>query len=142
MDNVVYLDHKAKELENLQDGSKTMIIRGAMGRKLPYGQLNKSDVLYFIENKGNGLVKAKAIVQSVFNSEKLTKEKSIKLVEKHQDKLLLNSGLKKRFAGKRYLVLIEIKDFENIEAFKIDRSGYGNMDDWLPVKDIESVKQL
>ena len=140
MDNVVYLDYKAKELENLQNGSKTMIVRGAMGRKLPYGKLNIADVLYFIENKGDGLVKAKAIVKSIFNSDKLTKNESVKLVEEHQNKLLLNAGLKKRFAGKRYLVLITIRCFENIEPFKIDRSDYGNMDDWLPVVNIESVK--
>ena len=140
MDNVVYLDYKAKELENLKSGQKTMIIRGAMGRKLPYGRVNKSDVLYFIENKGDGLVKGKAIVEEVFNSEKLTKEQSIEIVEKYQDKLFLNKGLEKRFAGKRYLVLITIKDFKELESFKIDRSDYGNMDDWLPVKNIEKVK--
>ena len=142
MDNVVYLDYRAKELENLINGKKTMIIRGAMGRKLPYGKLNTSDVLYFIENKSDGLVKAKAIVKTVFNSEKLTKEESTKLVEEHQNKLHLNSGLKKRFAGKRYIVLIEIQGFENLEPFKIDRSDYGNMDDWLPVGNIEKVKMI
>ncbi len=140
MDNVVYLDYKAKELENLKSGQKTMIIRGAMGRKLPYGRVNKSDVLYFIENKGDGLVKGKAIVEEVFNSEKLTKEQSIEIVEKYQDKLFLNKGLEKRFAGKRYLVLITIKDFKELEPFKIDRCDYGNMDDWLPVENIEKVK--
>jgi hypothetical protein len=141
MDNVVYLDYKAKELENLTKGQKKMIVRGAMGRKLPYGRVNKSDILYFIENKGDGLVKAKAIVDSVFNSEKLTKEQSIKIIEKHQDSLLLDKGLEKRFAGKRYLVLITIKDFKEIEPFKIDRSEYGNMDDWLAVENIENVKR-
>ena len=141
MDNVVYLDYKAKELDNLKSSQKTMIIRGAMGRKLPYGKLNISDVLFFIENKGDGLVKAKATVKSVFNSEKLTKEESVKLVEEHQNKLLLNAGLKKRFAGKRYIVLIEISDFEVLEPFKIDRSDYGNMDDWLPVENIERIKK-
>ncbi len=30
-----------------------MIIRGAMWRKLPYGRVNKFDILYFIENKGD-----------------------------------------------------------------------------------------
>ena len=85
MDNVVYLDYKAKELENLKSGQKTMIIRGAMGRKLPYGRVNNFDILYFIENKGDGLVKGKAIVGEVFNSEKLTKEQSIEIVEKHQE---------------------------------------------------------
>ena len=139
MDNVVYLDYKAKELENLKSGQKTMIIRGAMGRKLPYGRVNKTDILYFIENKGDGLVKGKAIVEDVFNSDKLTKEQSIEIIEQNQDKLLLNTGLEKRFAGKRYLVLITIKDFKEIEPFKIDRSEYGNMDDWLPVENIEKV---
>ncbi|HAQ37694.1 MAG TPA: hypothetical protein DCX89_02120 [Saprospirales bacterium] len=140
MDNVVYLDYKAKELDNLKSGQKTMIIRGAMGRKLPYGRVNKSDVLYFIENKGDGLVKGKAVVDNVFNSEKLTKEQSVEIVEQNQEQLQLNTGLKKRFAGKRYLVLITIKNFEEIEAFNIDRSEYGNMDDWLPVENIDKVK--
>lgn len=140
MDHVVYLDYKAKELENLKSGQKTMIIRGATGRKMPYGRVNTSDLLYFIENKGDGLVKGKAVVQDVFNSEKLTKEESAELVEKNQSKLLLDSGLKKRFSGKRYLVLTALKDFEEIPPFKIDRSEYGNMDDWLPVEDIDKVK--
>ena len=36
-----------------------------MGRKLPYGRVNKSDVLYFIENNGDGLIKGKAVVEEV-----------------------------------------------------------------------------
>lgn len=140
MDNVVYLDYKAKELENIKSGKKTMIIRGAMGRKLPYGRVNKGDILYFIENNGDGLVKGQATVESVFNSDILTKERSIEIVAQNQDKLHLDKGLEKRFAGKRYIVLISIKDFKEIEPFKIDRSEYGNMDDWLPVGNIEKVK--
>jgi len=140
MDNLVYLDYKAKELDNLKSRQKTMIIRGAMGRKLRYGRVNKSDVLYFIENKGDGLVKGKGIVENVFNSDILTKEQSVEIVKQNQEKLLLDSGLKKRFAGKRYIVLISIKDFEDVKPFKIDRSEYGNMDDWLPVVNIEKVK--
>ena len=140
MEHVVYLDYKAKELENLKSGKKSMIIRGAMGRKLPYSKVFKDDVLYFIENNGDGLVKAKALVSDVFNSEQLSKEESLLLIEKNQNKLLLDSGLMKRFGGKRYLVLITIENFKVIENFKIDRSQYGNMDDWLPVGNIEKVK--
>ncbi len=140
MDNVVYLDYKAKELDNLRKGLKTMIIRGAMGRKLPYGKVNVNDVLYFIENKGDGLVKAKAVVVDVFNSEQLTKEESLQLIEKNANKLLLDNGMMKRFGGKRYLVLITLKDFKEIDHFKIDRSAYGNMDDWLPVENIDKVR--
>lgn len=140
MDHVVYLDYKAKELENLRKGIKTMIIRGAMGRKFPYGKVEPGERLFFIENKGDGLIKASAIVSDVFNSDQLTNEESIKLVGDHQNKLLLDNGLLKRFGGKRYLTLITIKDFRETENFKIDRSKFGNMDDWLPVGNIEKVK--
>jgi len=37
------------------------------------------------------------------------------------------------------LVLIGITDFEKIEPFKIDGSKFGNMDDWLPVGNINDV---
>lgn len=139
MDHIVYLDYKAKELNNLISGNKTMIIRGAMGRKLPYGRVNSGDILYFIENKGDGLVKAKAKVSNVFQSELLSKEESTKLVEENQEFLLLDAGLMKRFAGKRYIILITVCDFTELESFKIDRSEYGNMDDWLPVENIDRV---
>lgn len=140
MDNIVYLDYKAKELDNLRSGKKTMIIRGATGRKLPYGRVHKGDVLYFIENKGDGLVKAKAGVKDVFNSEQLTVKESEELVKQNQSKLLLDHGLSKRFSGRRYIVLITIESFQELDPFKIDRSQYGNMDDWLPVEDINNVK--
>ncbi|MBD81004.1 MAG: hypothetical protein CL840_18950 [Crocinitomicaceae bacterium] len=140
MDHVVYLDAKAKELDNLLSGEKNMVIRGAMGRKMPYGRVNSEDTLYFIENKGDGLVKAKAGIRELIQSDKLTKEESVMLVENNQVALKLNPAMFKRFAGKRYLILITVEDVEPLDPFKIDRSEYGNMDDWLPVGDINHVR--
>jgi len=139
MDHVVYLDYKAKELDNLKKGLKSMIIRGAMGRKLPYGKVSPGDALYFIENTGDGLIKAKASVLDTINTKQLTKEESINLVEMNQKSLCLDKGLFKRFAGKRYLVFITVNNFSELSPFKIDRSDYSNMDDWLPVGNIDSI---
>jgi hypothetical protein len=141
MDHVVYLDAKANELEKLLDGSKTMIIRGATGRKLPYGRVHEGDILYFINNNAEGVVKAKGIVGSVFNSDKMSTEESVALVKKHQDKLQLSDSQLNKWAGKRYMVLIGLKRIEKIKSFAIDKSNYGNMDDWLPVENIETVKK-
>ena len=141
MDHVVYLDAKTNEQEKLLNGSKTMIIRGATGRKLPYGRVNEGDILYFINNNAEGVVKSKAIVDTVFNSEKMSTEESIALVKKHQDKLQLSDTQFKKWAGKRYIVLISLKKIEEIKSFAIDKSNYGNMDDWLPVEKIENVKK-
>ncbi|MFQ3548337.1 MAG: hypothetical protein SNJ70_01125 [Armatimonadota bacterium] len=141
MDHVVYLDAKAKELENLIPGKKTMIIRGAAGRKLPHGRVFENDILYFINNNAEGEVKAKAVVKSVFNSDKLTADESAKLVKDNQDKLQLTDKQFERWSGKRYLVLIEVSNIELITPFAIDKSNYGNMDDWLPVENIDSVRR-
>lgn len=135
MKHIVYLNHKAKELENLKLGKKTMIIRGAMGRRIPYGKVSVGDTLYFIENNGDGSIRAAAEVLDVFNSEKLTKEESAKLVEKHQDKLMLDSGLLKRFSGKRYIELFTITNFKELEPFTFNRAKYPKMDDWIILED-------
>ena len=140
MDHIVYLDARANELDLLLSAKKTMIIRGATGRKLPYGRVNQDDVLYFINNDADGHVRAMAKVKSVLNSDKLTAEASAQLVDRHQDKLQLTRKQYERWAGKRYLVLIEVSDVESIEPFRIDRSDYGNMDDWLPVEQIERAR--
>ncbi len=140
MDHVVYLDAKAKELTKILSNEKTMIIRGATGRKLPYGRVNSGDILYFIENDGSGLINAMAHVNLVINSEKLSPDESISMVEEYQNKLLLTEKQYKRWGGKRYLVLIEIESAKEIPPFYIDKNDYGNMDEWLPVENIEKVK--
>jgi hypothetical protein len=53
MDHVVYLDAKEKELDKLRSGQKSMIIRGAAGRKLPHGR--------FIPARFYGLLKTAAM---------------------------------------------------------------------------------
>jgi len=141
MDHVVYLDAKAKEMDKILSGNKKMIIRGATGRKLPYGKVNSGDALYFINNNSEGLVKALAKVKIVFNSEKMLPEESKNLIERNQEKLKLTDKQLDRWIGKRYLVLIEIEDVTEVHPFEIDKSGYGNMDDWLIVEDIKKVKK-
>lgn len=140
MDHVVYVDHKAKELDSILDGTKTMIVRGAAGRKVPYGRVFEGDILYFIENNAGGKIKAKATVSNVFNSEKMEKDQSISLIAENQPKLKLSSAQTKRWSAKRYLVLIEIDNVSSLEPFSIDKSNFSNMDDWLMVEDINKVK--
>ena len=142
MDHVVYLEAKEKELDKLKSGQKSMIIRGAAGRKLPHGRVHPGEVLWFVENSGDGLVRCRATVKNVFNSEKLSEQESQKLISDNQTTLCLTPNQIKRWGGKRYLVLIEVEDLQEITPFAVDRSSYGNMDDWLPVEDIEHIKKL
>ena len=106
MEHVVYLDAKAYELDKLRNGEKCMIIRGATGRKLPYGRVFVGETLWFIENSGDGMVRGKAVVKNVFNSAKLEDSEALRLISDYQAKLRLTPVEIKRGGGKRYLVLI------------------------------------
>ena len=142
MNHVVYLDAKANEFDNLLSGKKSMIIRGAAGRKIPYGQVREGDRLYFIKNNAEGMIIARAQVSHVVNSEKMDKNTSIELVKNNQNKFQLTENQFKRWVGKRYIVLIEIKNIEEITPFQFNRDDFKNrMDDWLPVEKIEIVKR-
>jgi hypothetical protein len=45
-----------------------------------------------------------------------------------------------RWAGKRYLVLIDVGEVAVAEPFRIDKREFGNMDDWSAVEEIGRVR--
>ncbi len=140
MQHVVYLEAKVSELENLLSGEKTMIIRSSSDRQVPYDKVKTGDTLYFLRNNGEGLIRAKATASSAFCSEKLTKVKSLELIEENQDKLKLTEEQVKRWGGKRYVVLVEVEKVIRLYPFDINKAKFGNMDDWIVIKNIEKIK--
>jgi hypothetical protein len=139
-DHLVYLDKKAKELEKLIKKEKTMIIRGAAGKKSPLGgRVKVKHHLYFVETGGNLSVTHKAVVKNVIETQKMTEEESILFVESYQHALNLAPHQKTRWAGKKFICLIEMDHLESIEPFTYKREN--NMDDWVITDDISSIKE-
>lgn len=135
MVHLVYCDNKEKELLKILDGSKTMIIRGAAGRKIPHSRVFKDEILYFME-KGSKKITAKAKVLDVQNFIKLNDEEITKNIENNNDKLQLSEKQKQRW-HKKCLCLVEFSDVEEISPLEFDHQS--NMDDWLIIEKIEDV---
>jgi len=114
-EHLVYLNKEGKELEKMLKGEKTMIIRGAAGKKSPLGGRAK-----------------------VVESEKMTVEESIEFIKQFEKKLNLSKKQFERWAGKKYLAVYEISKLEEIEPFKYNREK--NMDDWIITDDINKIK--
>lgn len=135
MVHLVYCDDKSKELSKILDGSKTMVIRGAAGRKIPHSRVFAGEELYFME-KGSKKITAKTVVKDVQNFVKLTDEEITKTIEDNNAKLQLTDKQKERW-HKKCLCLVE---FDNVEEIKpLDFDHQGNMDDWLIIDKIEDV---
>jgi hypothetical protein len=137
MDYIVSLDSCAKEIENLISGTKTMIINGADVKCTPYAMIDKGDILFFINNDDLSEIKAKGIVTSVHNSCRLSVEESFEMIIRNQDKLSLPDELFYKWAGKKYLVLIEIRDIEEVQNIHINVSSVLNENGWYLTKNLQ-----
>lgn len=135
MIHLVYCDNKEKVLDKIMAGSKTMIVRGAAGRKIPHSRVFKDELLYFME-KGSKKISAKAKVKNVENFVKLGEDEITETLAKYQDKLNLSSKQQVRW-HKKCLCLVEFEELEAIEPLEFDHQG--NMDDWLILEKIEDV---
>ncbi|MDO5844667.1 MAG: hypothetical protein Q4Q53_05955 [Methanocorpusculum sp.] len=135
MIHLVYCDDKAKALEKITAGEKTMVIRGAAGRKIPHSRVFEGETLYFMK-KGSAKISATATVKSVQNYVKLTDEEINKIIEENQNKLSLTDK-QKEFWHRKCLCLVE---FDNVkEITPLDFEKQSNMDDWLILDKIEDV---
>src|SRR5574344_2509852 len=121
MVHLVYCDNKSKEINKIADGSKTMVIRAAAGRKIPHSRVFAKEKLYFIQ-KGTKNIYLTAIVKNVYNYIKLTEEEINEIIDSNNDKLLLNDEQKKRW-HKKCICLVEFEDVKEINSLEFDHQN-------------------
>lgn len=139
MVHLVYCDNEGKSGEKVLDKilaqTKTMVVRGAAGRKIPHSRVFVGEILYFMQ-KGTGKITATATVTEVQNYIKLSEEEIVKILSDNQGQLNLSQKQKERW-HKKCLCLIEFKNVKEILPLEFDHQG--NMDDWLIIEKIEDV---
>lgn len=99
MVHLVYCDNTGKRGERVPDkilcGTKTMVVRGATGRKIPHSRVHVGETLYFME-KGSLAVSAKATVKDVKNHVKLTEDEINAAFSENAAKLNLTDKQRER----------------------------------------------
>lgn len=133
MVHIVYCDDKEKVLEKILDGTKTMVVRGAAGRKIPHSRVFEGETLYFMK-KGTAKISAKATVDSVTNLIKLSEDEIVATLA--EPRLALTPKQKERW-HKKCLCLIGYTDVTPIGPHDFEKQS--NMDDWLIVEKLEDV---
>ena len=139
MVHLVYCDNAGKKgvrvLDKIIAGTKTMVVRGAAGRRIPHSRVFEGERLYFIE-KGSASITATAIVKSVQNYVKLSEEEITRILSENSGKLNLSDKQMVRW-HKKCLCLVEFENVEEITPIAFEHQS--NMDDWLILKRIEDV---
>jgi len=139
MEHLVYCDDAGKAGEKVLDkiiaGTKTMIVRGAAGRKIPHSRVFAGETLYFMQ-KGSMSITARAKVKAVQNYVKLAEEEINAIFTENQLKLNLSAKQRERW-HKKCLCLVEFEGVETITPLAFEHQG--NMDDWLILGKIADV---
>lgn len=140
MVHLVYCDNTGKSgekvLDKILNGTKTMVIRGAAGRKIPHSRVFAGETLYFME-KGTMEVSAAAAVVNVMNYVKLSDDEIKDVMNDNAQKLNLTDKQRERW-HKKCLCLVEFTDVKPIvPPLPFDKQT--NMDDWLIIEKIEDV---
>lgn len=140
MVHLVYCDNAGKAgertLDKIRAGSKTMVVRGAAGRKFPHSRVFAGETLYFME-KGSFAVSAKAVVTDVKNYVKLSEDEINAVFAENEAKLNLSAKQRERW-HKKCLCLVKFDRVEPIVP-PLAFEKQNNMDDWLIIEKIEDV---
>lgn len=140
MVHLVYCDDAGKSgsrvLDKILSGQKTMVVRGAAGRKIPHSRVFAGEKLYFMQ-KGSAAVSACATVKSVQNYVKLNDSEINRILSEHETALSLSDKQRARW-HKKCLCLVEFCDVKPIEP-PLCFEKQSNMDDWLILEKIEDV---
>lgn len=139
MVHLVYCDNTGKKGEKVLDkilaGTKTTVVRGAAGRKIPHSRVFEGERLYFME-KGSAQITATATVKRVQNYVMLSNAEITQVLSDNQGKLNLSEKQIERW-HKKCLCLVEFENVTGIPPLAFEHQG--NMDDWLILEKIEYV---
>jgi hypothetical protein len=86
MTHLVYCDDKEKVLEKILAGTKTMVVRGAAGRKIPHSRVFEGEEALLYEKRFRKDF-CKSYVKNVQNFIKLKEEEINAVFENNKEKL-------------------------------------------------------
>jgi ASC-1-like (ASCH) protein len=142
MHHVAIMNKSWGLLPKIVSGAKTIESRWYMNRSAPWGIVNAGDTVYF-KNSGEP-VSVQARVAKVLCFDTLTPAKVQEILNRYGEADGLMAVEVSRyfelFKDKKYCILIFLENVEAVEAFEIDKSGFGSQAAWLCVDSIGSIK--
>lgn len=140
MDHLAILAKERKLLAKIKTGEKTIESRWYKFRRTPYHHISKDDTIYFKDSGEPVTIKAE-VAQVLFFAD-LDENKIKEIIQEYGERICLSPSYVPKLIGKKYCILIFLKDVKSLLPFHINKKGYGIMSAWITLKDINSLKAL
>ena len=139
MDHLVIISKKRKLLNKILSGEKKIESRWYKYKRQPFGCISEGDVVYFKESGGPVFVKAN--VEKVLVYENLNLEVISEIIKRYGNLIGINLNSIEEVRNKRYCILIFLNDAQKIEPFEINKKGFGLMNAWISVDNINKLRK-
>jgi ASC-1-like (ASCH) protein len=132
-------------LPKILSGEKTLESRWYKNRSRPWGNISSGDTVFFKDSSQP--VTLRATVAKVKQFSHLTPHIVRHLLTRYAQKDGLGIDPRKietfyqLFKGKKYCLIIHLKNPRSVKPFNINKQGFGAMSAWITVKNINQIKK-
>jgi ASC-1-like (ASCH) protein len=143
MDHVAIMNKKQGLIDRILSGKKTIETRWYKNKSIPWDKICVGDRIFFKDSGAS--VRAMAEVKKVRQYENLNIKMSQKIVDEYGDEGLIdiqNKNAEDWASGKRYAILIWLKNVKAVKAFSINKKGFGSASAWISINNIDIIKAV
>ncbi|MCX6774696.1 MAG: hypothetical protein NTY99_01240 [DPANN group archaeon] len=142
MDHLAIMRKSWKLTEKILSGKKKIESRWYKARYAPWDKIKAGETIYFKDSGEPVTIKAE--VEKVLQFSGLTSEKVKQILNDYggEDGIMIEDIPKffELFKDKKYCMLIFLKNPQEIEPFKINKTGFGLMSAWISINNISQIK--
>lgn len=141
MDHVAIMNKKLGLIDHILSGQKTIETRWYKNKIAPYNKIKAGDTVYFKDS--GSLVRASAVVAKVEQFVLQTIADSQKIIDLYGSSGLidnLDNDASHWAVGKKYAILIWLKNVQKLTPFNINKEGFGSGAAWITVNNIDTIR--
>ncbi|QQS38875.1 hypothetical protein IPM62_05865 [Candidatus Woesebacteria bacterium] len=141
MDHIAIMKPQWHLIPKILGGEKTVESRWYTTRRNPWDKVNIGDTLYF--KNSSSPIEVLAEVTDVVQFVVKTNAHAMRIMKQYAKKDLgistIPDEVKIYITNKRYAIFISFSNVKKVEAFNIDKTGFGAMSAWICIKDIRKI---
>lgn len=141
MNYLVFLDAQAGELEKILSGVKTMLVK-EFDPEGPEPVFNSGDILYFLRDNEELLVRVQATVLRLLPSKASPDEDISRILKELQPKLQLTEDQYNSWSGKKQALFIEFEAAQKIDELLIAPDKLTQRKTWIDFEEVHELTQL
>ncbi len=139
MNQLVFLDPRAGELEKILSGIKSMLVKEIDPAQSAAHPVKPGDSLYFLRNKEECTLRVKATVVRVLSFTNHSDEDLSHTLKEMQPKLQLTEDQYNYWSGKKQALLVEFEAAQKIDVIHVASNMITDRSGWIAFEEFSQI---